>query len=59
MAIWRAEGPIRDTLWPVQGGTGPFRLSLLLWTPVPHPFRFLLRKGWDTNEIKDYAFSEE
>jgi hypothetical protein len=25
---------------------------------VPHPFRFLLRKGWDTNEIQDYTISE-
>jgi hypothetical protein len=25
---------------------------------VPHPFRFFLRKGWDTNEIRDYTISE-
>jgi hypothetical protein len=25
---------------------------------VPHPFRFFLRKGWDTNEIRVYTISE-
>jgi antitoxin PrlF len=25
---------------------------------VPHPFRFFLRKGWDTNEICVYTLSE-
>jgi hypothetical protein len=25
---------------------------------VPHPFRFFLRKGWDTNEIWVYTISE-
>jgi len=25
---------------------------------VPHPFRFFLRKGWDTNEFWVYTISE-
>jgi hypothetical protein len=25
---------------------------------VPHPFRFFLRKGWDTNKNEDYTISE-
>jgi hypothetical protein len=26
--------------------------------PVPHPFRFFLRKGWDANRIQDYTICE-
>jgi hypothetical protein len=25
---------------------------------VPHPFRFFLRKGWETNETQVYTISE-
>ena len=25
---------------------------------VPHPFRFFLRKGWETNEFQVYTISE-
>ena len=25
---------------------------------MPHPFRFFLRKGWETNEVQDYSISQ-
>ena len=32
-------------------------ISLLLLTSVPHPFRFVLRKGWDDIEYRVYIDS--
>ena len=32
--------------------------SLLQRSPVPHPFRFFLRNGWEANKLDYYTISE-